>query len=108
MTTIISSIFYLLAVMFNSCGETDNASSKNTFTLPHTVKIKVGNAPGSVEAADLNNDGFADLAVTSETDSSVTILLGNGKGDLIPATNSPFYAGSIPNDISVRDFNKDG
>jgi hypothetical protein len=68
----------------------------------------VGHSPGSVEVADFNNDKFPDLAVTSETDSSVTILLGNGKGRFIPSDNSPFSAGSIPNDICIADFNKDG
>jgi hypothetical protein len=61
-----------------------------------------------VEAADFNNDKFPDLAVTSETDSSVTVLLGNGKGGFTEAEGSPFFAGSIPNDISINDFNKDG
>lgn len=69
--------------------------------------LNVGNAPGSVEIADFNNDKLPDLAVTSETDSSVTILLGNGNGNFMPAVNSPFYAGPIPNDIAVGDFNND-
>ena len=108
MTNIFPLTFSILTVLFNSCGETHSSSSKNIVALSKTVKIKVGNAPGSAEIGDFNNDGYSDIAVTSETDSSVTILLGNGKGDFMPADKSPFYAGSIPNDIAVRDFNKDG
>jgi hypothetical protein len=61
-----------------------------------------------VESADFNNDKFPDLAVTSETDSCVSILLGDGNGNFHSAEGSPFYAGFAPNDISVHDFNKDG
>jgi hypothetical protein len=108
MTTLFSSIVSVLTVLLSSCGSAKNSSSNDSVVLSGTIKIKVGNAPGSVEIADFNKDGFQDLAVTSETDSSVIILLGNGKGKFIPATNSPFYAGSMPNDIVVRDFNRDG
>lgn len=92
---------------FSSCGQQNNGSLKNTST-EETLRIKVGKSPGSVETADFNNDKFPDLAVTSETDSSVTILPGNGKGGFTEAESSPFFAGSIPNDISINDFNKDG
>jgi len=108
MTTLFTLAFYTLSIFVSSCGQTNSSSSKNIVVLSDTVKINVGNAPGSVEIADFNNDGFPDLAVTCETDSSITILLGNGKGDFMPADNSPFYAGPLPNDIAVGDFNNDG
>jgi hypothetical protein len=107
MTTVFPSVLYMLAVLFSSCGQNNSSSSENITAVSDTIRIKVAPAPGSVEIADLNNDGFFDLAVTSETDSCVTILLGNGKGDFKAADRSPFYAGSIPNDITIRDFNKD-
>ena len=108
MTTLFTVAFYTLSVLATSCGQVNNSTPKNIVELSDTVKIKVGNSPGSVETADFNNDGFPDLAVTSETDSSVTILLGNGKGDFIPANNSPVHTGPLPNDIGVADFNNDG
>lgn len=98
----------VFTILFSSCGQTNSQSSRYIITSPDIIKIKVGNSPGSVEAADFNNDKIPDLAVTSETDSSVTILLGNGKGGFTEEENSPFFAGSIPNDISINDFNKDG
>jgi VCBS repeat protein len=99
--------FFSLTFLLRSCGQTSVLSSKNIIGFADTIKIKVGNNPGSVEIADFNNDNFPDIAATSETDSSVTILLGNGKGAFKPAGHSPFFAGSAPNDIVVADFNKD-
>lgn len=96
-------------VLFSGCGQTPHSNTEKTVAAPSdTIKIKVGNAPGSVEVADFNHDNFPDLAVTSETDSSVTILLGNGKGSFTSPGNSPFFAGSTPNDLCIADFNKDG
>ena len=99
--------FSVFFAFLNSCGQTFNASSKKPYR-EENQRIKVGKSPGSVEAADFNNDNIPDLAVTSETDSSVTILLGDGKGKFTEANGSPFFAGSIPNDIAIKDFNKDG
>lgn len=99
------SIFLILLPFFgfvNSCGQLSDASNTEN------RRIKVGRSPGSVEAGDFNNDKFTDLAVASETDSSVTILLGNGKGSFTAATGSPFFAGPQPNDIAIKDFNNDG
>lgn len=99
------SIFLILLPFFpfvNSCGQTSDASNTEN------SRIKVGRSPGSVEAGDFNNDKFVDLAVSSETDSTVTILLGNGKGSFTTAAGSPFFAGPQPNDIAIKDFNNDG
>ena len=108
MTIIFPLAFSVFTLFFSRCGQINCSSSGNIVASFDTIKIKVGKSPGSVEAADFNNDKFPDLAVTSETDSSVTVLLGNGKGGFTGAEGSPFFAGSIPNDISINDFNKDG
>ena len=94
--------------MFFSCGRTNSSSFQNIAPSFDTIKIKVGQSPGSVEAADFNQDHFLDLAITSETDSSVTVLLNNGSGGFTKAKNSPFYAGPTPNDMAIADFNRDG
>lgn len=99
------SIFLILLPFFafvNSCGQTGDASTTQN------IRIKVGRSPGSVEAGDFNKDKFIDLAIASETDSSVTILLGNGRGNFTAAGGSPFFAGPQPNDITIKDFNIDG
>ncbi len=105
-----TNIFFLTlsVILFSSCVQTNNSSSTNIVASSDTTRIEVGHSPGSVEVADFNNDKFRDLAITSETDSSVTILLGDGKNGFISSTGSPFFAGSIPNDICIADFNKDG
>jgi hypothetical protein len=73
----------------------------------------VGVSPESLAVADLNGDGILDLAVADRgtyannfTDSSVSILLGNGDGTFQPAVN--YQAGSEPVCLAVADFNGDG
>jgi hypothetical protein len=72
------------------------------------LRFAVGNTPGSVEIADVNNDGKPDLIVANERSDNVTILLGDGKGGFAPAPGSPFPAGHSPNDVALGDFNRDG
>ena len=107
MIHLIPFIFFVWAILFSHSEQEYNLSSQNIDPF-QTIKIKVGRSPGSVEVADFNHDKFPDLAVTSETDSGVTVLLGNGKGSFTETANSPFFAGSIPNDISINDLNRDG
>lgn len=75
---------------------------------PGSLIINAGHRPGCIEIADFTHDGIPDLAVTNEEDSSVTILLGDGKGNFTGAKGSPFPAGYNPNDMAGGDFNKDG
>jgi len=100
-------VFCLLLVAFTGYRQKNELSSLEIITTSNVTTIGVGRSPGSVEIADLNNDQIPDLAITSETDSSVTILLGDRKMNFKEAKGSPFYAGSIPNDIAIRDFNSD-
>jgi len=97
-------------IVWSSCGQATHSDTKQGTTIAPSgpITINVCNSPGSVEIADFNHDKYLDLAVTSETDSSVTILLGDGNGGFRPADNSPFFAGSIPNDICIADLNNDG
>jgi len=73
-----------------------------------TTVLPVGKTPNSVETADFNHDGSPDLAIANDEDSSVYILLNNGKGQFSPAPGSPFFTNQHPNDIAIADFNKDG
>ena len=70
--------------------------------------INAGKGAGSIESADFNKDGFPDLAVANAEDSSITILLANGKGNFTEAQGSPFRANRFPNDISIADLDNDG
>jgi hypothetical protein len=74
----------------------------------HTVSIPVGRGPSWISVADVNRDGVPDILVTNATAGTVTVLLGNGKGDFKEALGSPFAAGHLPNDIGIADMNGDG
>ena len=108
MITLSALIFSAFTILLSNCEQTNDLSVKNAIAVPDTTNFIVGNSPGSIESADFNNDKFPDLAITSETDSSVTVLLGDGKGKFKEVAGSPFFAGPQPNDISINDFNKDG
>src|SRR5258708_9227120 len=76
--------------------------------IPEAGRLAGGAAPASLALADFNGDGKLDVAVANSESRNVTILLGDGKGGLTPASGSPFPAGDHPNDIAVGDVNGDG
>ena len=98
------SICILISILILSCG---HSVKKETNSFDIKI-IKVGGGPGSVEVGDFNNDGKPDIAIAETSDNSITILLGNGKGDFSEPAGSPFPANKFPNDIVIADFNKDG
>src|SRR3569833_2142620 len=73
-----------------------------------TKKITLRHKPFSIEATDLNGDKIKDLVIATSEDNSVTILSGTGMGNFTEGKGSPIPAGSVPNDIAIADFNKDG
>ena len=78
------------------------------FTPATGSPFAVGAGPTSVAVGDFNRDGMPDLAATNSSDSTVTILLGDGSGNFSPAPGSPLGLATIPNVVSVGDFNGDG
>jgi hypothetical protein len=60
-----------------------------------------------VAAGDFNGDRKLDVAVTNTDDNNVTVLLGDGTGNL-PVALGPFPAGCGPASIAMGDFNEDG
>jgi hypothetical protein len=75
-------------------------------TFQSGVPYSTGNGPNTVIAADLNGDGFQDLAVVNSSDGNIGVLLGNGDGTFQPQVTYP--VGSAPNGIAVGDFDGDG
>lgn len=61
--------------------------------------------PHVIVAGDFNNDKHLDLLVASETDSSISVLLGNGDGTFRSPAN--YTVGKEPQRIAVGDFNRD-
>ncbi|HWC17721.1 MAG TPA: VCBS repeat-containing protein [Terriglobales bacterium] len=70
--------------------------------------IRAGKGPGRIAVADLNHDGKPDIIVANADDGTISVLLGDGKGQFSPAAGSPFSCGKNPNDISIADMNGDG
>jgi len=66
-----------------------------------------GVLPRMITVGDFNGDGKLDLAVTNQTDGTVTLLLGNGDGTFSTSVNPP-TTGSQPEAVAVGDFNGDG
>ncbi len=78
------------------------------------VTYGTGANPVGVAVGDFNGDGIPDLAIanlcisdpTCQSDSTVSILLGNGDGTFQPQQTYP--TGATPVGIAVADFNGDG
>jgi hypothetical protein len=70
--------------------------------------IRVGKAPYPIAIADVNHDGKLDIIVGNMDDGTVSVLLGDGRGQFAQAHGSPFPCGANPNDIAVADMNGDG
>ena len=70
-----------------------------------TNSYGTGSAPTNFVLADFNNDFKADVAVTNQVSNNVSVLLGNGDGTFLPATN--FAVGASPYSIAAGKFNAD-
>jgi hypothetical protein len=123
----------IVAADFNSDGIADLAVANFTPVFPSTVgnvvvllgngdgtftpapesPISVGVDPLALVAADFNQDGNTDLAVdnygliTQPNTQTLTLLLGDGKGNFSPA-GPPAQLAFSPNDMVPADFNQDG
>ncbi len=81
-------------------GNGTNGTQNGTFGAQ--VTLTTGNAPAGIAAADFNGDGHPDLAVTNQTDGTVSIMLGNGNGTFLPQT--VYTAGSGPVGLIAATF----
>jgi hypothetical protein len=66
---------------------------------PHNHGLSLG---------DVNSDGNLDLTTSNYEDNSVSVLLGDGKGNFAPASGSPFAVGRGPYNHTLSDLNRDG
>jgi hypothetical protein len=99
--------FALLVSPLSPAGFSVSAASSDSAHFA-TVVIRTGADPDSVAVADVNHDGLPDIIAANPNSGTVTVLLGDGKGNFHPAPGSPFPAGHSPSDIAVGDLNGDG
>ena len=67
-----------------------------------------GSAPSSVSVGDIDGDGAADLVVTNQGGSSITLFMGKGDGTFITGQTLSTGSGSAPRSAAIKDFNGDG
>ena len=78
------------------------------FTLASGSPIATGANPNWVTQADLNGDGYPDLAFVNTSDNTVGVLLGAGDGTFTAMKGSPFSVPAFPVALTVADLNGDG
>jgi hypothetical protein len=70
------------------------------------ASLQTGNKPGGFAVADFNGDGRLDVAVTNESDGTVSIFL--TKPDGLYAAKVDYPVGNTPVQLVAADFNADG
>jgi len=61
-----------------------------TFAEAAGSPFTVGANPSAVVIADLNGDGFLDIAVANQNDNTISLFQGDGAGNFAPFPKSPF------------------
>jgi hypothetical protein len=95
----------VVAMLLPACRAQRQAITNGQFT---TRVISVGGDPDAIAVADINHDGNPDIVLANPESGTVTVLLGNGKGQFEKAPGSPFAAGHSPVDVGIGDFDGDG
>jgi hypothetical protein len=107
----------LAVVDLEDDGDPDVLVTESTTSLLHVLRSDlgaflpaatygVGGGPSGVHVADFSGEGVPDVATSNAAAGTVSLLLGNGFGQLGGATNST--AGASPADVASGDFNGDG
>jgi len=107
-------------VVVDVTGGIETAGNVPITPFVYTITVELGSGPGfyaapeihqfsaklsSVAVCDLDGDGDADLAVTSPSLETVSIMLNNGDGTFAAAVDYPTSEGTY---ISVSDLDGDG
>lgn len=76
------------------------------FVTSNVLSINGGSSCYDGTSGDFNNDGFKDLAVTSQGSKDVSVFLATNNGSFAPVVKYP--VGKWPEGITSADFNNDG
>ncbi len=87
-------------------GTATLGSPAQTRSLLGYVNYTTGAGPVAVVYGDFNGDGVLDLAVPSQPDNTLSILLGNPDGTF--QAQRTYTVSSYPLGVAVGDFNNDG
>ncbi|MEM7309921.1 MAG: FG-GAP-like repeat-containing protein [Planctomycetota bacterium] len=77
-----------------------------SYTTPELTSVPSGSVPSANEGADLNADGYIDLAVANIGGDTVSVLLNDGTGSYLPSTTYP--SGDASRGVAVLDLEGDG
>jgi hypothetical protein len=78
----------------------------STSTFSAALSYAANNGPQGIVAGDFNGDGIPDLAITNNSSTTVSVLLGKAQGGFQPPVT--YNVGSAPVGIVAWDFNGDG
>ena len=94
---------YRVRILLND-GEANFDTAKS-----RSVTMKDGKDPHThgLGIADLNGDGYTDLATANSSDHDVSIMLSNGSGIFQAAPGSPFPVSPAPYPLTIGDVNGD-
>ncbi|MCA9650080.1 MAG: VCBS repeat-containing protein [Myxococcales bacterium] len=98
-------------------GDPDVLVTESTMSLVHVLRLDMGGflptttfgtgaGPSGIHTVDFSGNGIPDVVTSDATGGTVSVLLGNGFGQLGGATSSS--AGASPSDVAAGDVNGDG
>jgi FG-GAP-like repeat len=83
---------------------------KGGFSTSPGSPFPAGPSPNDLASGDFNRDGNLDIAIANHETQHLTVLLGDGRGVLAPAPDSPFTVVVRPHvhGVATGDFDGDG
>jgi hypothetical protein len=81
---------------------------KGGFTPAAKSPFLVGRSPYPHELGDVDGDGKPDIVAPNVRGTSMSVLLGDGKGGFLPAAGSPVQVPARPYHAGLGDVNNDG